>query len=448
MADASHICKSSLTAALPRLSSSVPILRAVFLPNDCKWNNIESVGWHAIYRTASQPAAGNDSDWGPRCRSDLTTTSTNICIRNSIQSACFDTERKRDARLYNYYHWFWGNRSLTLILCQLEGDPSEQISQSNSYKVLGVEQNMHICKQYKESMWGQQIPLSAAAPANFFIWLDQTPASPNTSVSLTLANLFFCIGPYSGTNDVYSFYSDPSSFGSDGKPTFGEAVFSSAVPATMTIISAQATLVLSLHATSTGIATITHAYPVVPSTGEAPSAPSSSTGLSPGTKAGIAVGAVLLLLLMLFVAWRIIVRRKRRRREEGDENGMSTKQNFPEMDEQNQGKGAIPQPPAIVKPVREVVDIHGLSPEANELSTSSPGQAFVPTQELETRDQTIEIQQEAPPVKEEDGGKERKLKILRDRIDRIRIEKERLERIQELKDLEEQTKREILDAQR
>jgi hypothetical protein len=148
---------------------------------------------------------------------------------------------------------------------------------------------------------------------------------------------------------------------------------------------------------------------------------------------------------------------------------MSTKHNIPEMDEQNQGKGAIPQPPAIVKPVREVVDIHELSPEANELSTSSLGEAFVPTQELESeihsssrlqtkvsgqspptvaRDETIEIQQEAPPVEEEDGGKERKLKILRDRIDRIRIEKERLERIQELKDLEEQTKREILDAQR
>lgn len=217
------------------------------------------------------------------------------------------------------------------------------------------------------------------------------------------------------------------------------------MPATITIISAQATLVLSLHAASTSIAIITHAYPVVPSTGEAPSAPSSSTGLSPGTKAGIAVGAVLLLLLMLFVAWRIIVRRKQRRREEGYENGvrqprpgthefltdvnrheMSTKQNFPEMHEQNQGKGAIPQRPAIVKPVREVVDIHGLSPQASELSTSSLGEAFVPTQELESevhsssrlqtkvtgqspptvaRDETIEIQQEAPPVKEEDGGK-------------------------------------------
>jgi hypothetical protein len=40
------------------------------------------------------------------------------------------------------------------------------------------------------------------------------------------------------------------------------------------------------------------------------------------------------------------------------------------------------------------------------------------------------------------------LQILKDRIERIRAEKERLIRIQELEALEEETKRDILDMQR
>jgi hypothetical protein len=40
------------------------------------------------------------------------------------------------------------------------------------------------------------------------------------------------------------------------------------------------------------------------------------------------------------------------------------------------------------------------------------------------------------------------LQILKDRIERIRAEKERLTRIQELEALEEETKRDILDTQR
>jgi hypothetical protein len=40
------------------------------------------------------------------------------------------------------------------------------------------------------------------------------------------------------------------------------------------------------------------------------------------------------------------------------------------------------------------------------------------------------------------------LQILRERIEQIRAEKEGLTRIQELEALEEQTKREILDAQK
>jgi TolA-binding protein len=47
-----------------------------------------------------------------------------------------------------------------------------------------------------------------------------------------------------------------------------------------------------------------------------------------------------------------------------------------------------------------------------------------------------------------DEKEEQKLQILRDRMERIRGEKERLKKIQELEVLEEQTKKEILNMQK
>jgi hypothetical protein len=38
--------------------------------------------------------------------------------------------------------------------------------------------------------------------------------------------------------------------------------------------------------------------------------------------------------------------------------------------------------------------------------------------------------------------------VLREKIERVRAEKERLKRLQELDEIEEQTKREIMDVQR
>lgn len=58
--------------------------------------------------------------------------------------------------------------------------------------------------------------------------------------------------------------------------------------------------------------------------------------------------------------------------------------------------------------------------------------------------ENVEMERETPKP----GEEERKLNVLRDRIDRVREENERLERIQEPKDLQEQTKNEILEAQR
>jgi hypothetical protein len=43
---------------------------------------------------------------------------------------------------------------------------------------------------------------------------------------------------------------------------------------------------------------------------------------------------------------------------------------------------------------------------------------------------------------------EQKLKVLRERIERVRAEKARLKRVQELEDIQAQTKREIMEVQR
>jgi hypothetical protein len=61
------------------------------------------------------------------------------------------------------------------------------------------------------------------------------------------------------------------------------------------------------------------------------------------------------------------------------------------------------------------------------------------------QEQATSSKDEPRPSNEE---RERKVELLTNRISRIREEKERLERIQVLKDLEEQTKREILAAWR
>jgi hypothetical protein len=122
------------------------------------------------------------------------------------------------------------------------------------------------------------------------------------------------------------------------------------------------------------------------------------------------------------------------------------------------------------KVLREDLAVHELDPESH-ITALGAEDYFPSTNELETSDLRQEpislsperssdvpglhergldiiatSRKDEPPLINEE--RERKVELLKDRIDRIREEKERLERIQHLKDLEEQTKREILEASR
>lgn len=150
----------------------------------------------------------------------------------------------------------------------------------------------------------------------------------------------------------------------------------------------------------------------------------------------------------------------------------STKYNIPELDGQNQGKRVVhvmkSELSGIVEPERFVAELPSKQDDLTaSLASPEHGDTHQATQGIEmptatssatphrtsgwvppalASNESIEISPRASPSQEKrDEGK---LGILRDRIDKIRQEKEILERIQELKDLEKQTKREILEEQR
>jgi hypothetical protein len=145
---------------------------------------------------------------------------------------------------------------------------------------------------------------------------------------------------------------------------------------------------------------------------------------------------------------------------------MSTKHNVPEMDEQNSGE---PNPAvAAIESRGQRETLHKPDPASHITSLTSHEQLPSP-QELENSaaqslvgvstsagkrvSETTDPRSTAsvPVVETELAGLEKeqeRLQILKDRIERIRAEKERLTRIQELEALEEETKRDILDTQR
>jgi len=214
----------------------------------------------------------------------------------------------------------------------------------------------------------------------------------------------------------------------------------------------------------------------------------SSSGTSTGVKAGIAVGIVALFILIVLIAFFYFRRRgKIINRASGEKplkpdtyelittantHEMSTKHNVPEMDEQNSGKPNLAV--AAIESRGQRGNLHKLDPASHITSLTSHEQLPSP-QELEnSASQSLagqstsagkRVSETTDPkstasvlvVEAELAGlekavnnekEEQKLQILKDRIERIRAEKERLTRIQELEALEEETKREILDTQR
>jgi hypothetical protein len=220
--------------------------------------------------------------------------------------------------------------------------------------------------------------------------------------------------------------------------------------------------------------------------------------LSTSAKAGIAVAIVIfsaVLLLIILFLFRRRMQRKSRTPEatekavppnthelltNANSHELFTKYNVPEMDEQDSGvlkpKAKLVSVVADVWPDNEdpvpredLTGVHEFDPESH-IKTLG-GDDYLPSvQELEISDprsghrsvrpaepsgiralqgrtdtRATSSTDEPPLVSEE---RERKVELLKDRINRIREEREWLERIQELKDLEEQTKRDIIEASR
>jgi hypothetical protein len=215
---------------------------------------------------------------------------------------------------------------------------------------------------------------------------------------------------------------------------------------------------------------------------------SGSSGLSGGAKAGIAVAIVVLFIAILLIAFLYFRRRGKRSQAEAqaisekplkpntheltttaNTHEMLTKHNVPEMDEQESGNIAfVPvgvdawdQRVHELDPNSRItsLDSNEIFPSSQEpeMSKSSTQCARKPvsrtaqtTGSLATSTSTVAAADAEISGLEEaavDEKEEQKLKILKDRIERIREEKERLTRIQELESLEDQTKREILESQ-
>jgi hypothetical protein len=213
-----------------------------------------------------------------------------------------------------------------------------------------------------------------------------------------------------------------------------------------------------------------------------------SSGISTGAKAGIAVSIVALFILIVLIAFSYFRRRgKIINRTSGEKplkrdthelittaniHEMSTKHNVPEMDEQNSVKPNLAV--VAIESRGQRGNLHELDPASHITSLTSHEQLPSP-QEFENSaaqslpglttsagkrvSETTDSRSTAsvPVVEAELAGlekavinekEEQRLQILKDRIERIRAEKERLTRIQELEALEEETKREILDTQR
>ncbi|KAF8866549.1 hypothetical protein BDZ45DRAFT_276119 [Acephala macrosclerotiorum] len=207
---------------------------------------------------------------------------------------------------------------LNLILCQLEGD-TQLGSETNSVKVLDVKQDICIYTgDSNKSGCSSKTRFQSGPQNSILVGLEGTNGN-NTAVTLaTIDNLFLCIGPGNGTNDVCNFYSSVFSLGTmeaDGSTNSGPAASSVSFPATMTLTSTsispslqllgattitsdngQPTLAASSASdgvpASTSLTTVTQ----IPSqtASETPVAASShkSTSLSTGAKIGIALGAL------------------------------------------------------------------------------------------------------------------------------------------------------------
>ncbi|CZR50896.1 uncharacterized protein PAC_00770 [Phialocephala subalpina] len=189
-------------------------------------------------------------------------------------------------------------------------------------------------------------------------------------------------------------------------------------------------------------------------------------GLASGARAGIAIAIITLFLLALLAIW-IVIRRCRSLKNEGRDTlpefhgrDQHTRYLVPAKKEIGLGKLDVDKKVDKVV-VDELSTNHGkkvvsFGPNqreaAHELESPVPssltphrgtsGQGSIPSA---TQQQTKVVQESSILNTSEE---ERRVRALQEKIDSVRDERKRLERIQELRDLKEQTKRDMLDAKR
>jgi uncharacterized small protein (DUF1192 family) len=268
-------------------------------------------------------------------------------------------------------------------------------------------------------------------------------------------------------------------------------------------ISGASTVTAPLTATTTG-ATVTFGPSTTskPTPNNSTSTPSTTQsqagGLSAGAKAGIAIGIILLFLSVALGAFFYLRRRSKRNNNPGNpalrpnthelvtnanRHELFTKANIHEMEQEKQGVMTVlekkPENSASLLDIDTPRELDStadrlLTPEletrdeaarlSGPLGEPAEGVAGPPPRSvgedesklgmLQERMKSIKAERQATQAESSNSGSgdteqdERKLGILQDRIERIRAEKERLERIQRLEELEEETKREILQTSR
>jgi hypothetical protein len=204
--------------------------------------------------------------------------------------------------------------------------------------------------------------------------------------------------------------------------------------------------------------------------------PSKTNKLPTGAKAGIGVGVTLSALVLIALIIAILWHRGRRhltQREEGqraytepkpntyemitdsNRHELLTKSNVHEMEQEKQG---------VLSAAKELqgqdqpTETHELNPNSHILGPELHSDGYPSLHEIETTsapavavatDATIsnprsQVSRNEVAEEEDEEG----MRVLQDRIKRIRAEKERLQKIQELELLEEETKRAILEKVR
>ncbi|KUJ22598.1 uncharacterized protein LY89DRAFT_728721 [Mollisia scopiformis] len=235
----------------------------------------------------------------------------------------------------------------SLVLLQLPNDTSSFV-----VKILDVQTDICITSEGAERCGSGAIVYEASPTAlvsqTISLILDG-PNGNNTDVPPTaLDNVFYCLGPNDGTQDICDFYSSVFNIAVvDGSPPVASFV---SFPSAMAVSSTTTAPLLQVHlatttttdgnsgptaassslsVTGTSLTTITQTPTTSPTASASPiTSHSSSSKLSTGAKVGIALGALAFISLLLLAALFLL------RKKHASRKTLSSSQTHPHQPEQ------------------------------------------------------------------------------------------------------------------